>query len=368
MKLYGVTHGLSVNFGGFELERSQIVPAQEIIDDISKLPPNSVVAVETIEEQFEDLDMQELIFREEDMAYWGEIVDAIRARGHAVAYLDSLQLHAEFDQQRNLADELTKAELGLSDLSIEEGRESEVSEIRFSLEAIADYIFKVEREDLIVQRLRKYMPALAIIGAAHGDYVMLTPDLVSDLGVTEYWHGEVAVPEERGLLLSDNIASRRVQHIEPGDPDPSFIGEREQTIRRYRTATTGRVTVGGPPPALIGSWRVECRPEGLFEVHPSVRDGSKIQGTISDSLGDASFTGEITDSKLRLVKVYDPNRALSFNYISGNIIHEAEAGPDGVYTGVWYSEEWPARNGQLIVRQGDVLYEPYPLSPQSKLF
>ena len=368
MKLYGVTHGGAYEFGGFALDRWQVNPAPEILDNIAQLPSNSTVAVEAVEEAFEGLDMQGAAFQEKDLAYWEEIIEASRRHGHSVVYLDDLSLHIESAKKYAEATDLERILLGLSEYSVAEGKERDVEEVKFALKAVSDYIFKVRREDVIFERLRTSKPDVAVIGVAHGDQLILTPNLATELGVTGYWHGIVPAPRDVNIFDIDRLANIPWrQYLELGEPDPAFVGEREQAIRWYRAATLGRVTVGEPP-ALIGSWEVSCRPYGLFEVHVDEQNGNNFRGTIIDTLGDAPFSGYVTDSKLRLVKEYDPSRALAADYLRGKIIHDATADSDGLYTGTWYSDEHPEVSGELVITSGHELYTPPPISPQLQLF
>lgn len=326
------------------------------------------MAVEAVEEAFEDMDMHGAAFQGEDLAYWEEIIGLSRRRGHSVVYLDSLQLHIEAAKKRESAVEMERILMGLSEYSVVEGKERDIEEIRFALQAVSDFVFNVRREDVIFERLMVARPNLAVIGAAHGDQLMLTPNLPTELGVTEYWHGVVPDPSTPSIFSTDRLGYVPTrQYLEPGVPDRAFVAQREQTTRSFRAATLGRISLG-PDPALIGSWEVTCRPFGLFEVHVARRSGDKIEGTIIDTLGDSLFTGHVTDSELRLVKEYDQRKALTDNYITGRIVHEAEADADGVYRGIWRSEEQPRLAGELVVVHGHELYTPPPISTQLQLF
>lgn len=367
MKLYGVTHGGSYEFGGFELAKYPVDPAPKLLESIEQLPPNSRVGVEALEEAFEGSGLQDVSFQDEDLAYWEEIIDRSRRFGHSLVYLDSLNLQIEAAKKRKSALEIDRALWGLSDYTVAKGKERDIVEVRFALEAVANYIFKVEREDVMFARLRATRPDLAIIGQAHGDLLMLTPNLATELGIAEYWHGVVPTSPDATILDIDRlIGVPREQHLEQADPDPKYVAEREQTTRWYRAATLGRITLNATP-AWIGSWEVNCRPSGLFEVYADTRDDD-LHGTIIDSLGTAAFSGHISDTYLRLVKEYDPSKVLDPNYLKGRIINEAEADSDGVYTGTWRSEEQPHLTGGLVIRRGDVLYTPPPISPQLRLF
>lgn len=359
MKLYGVMHGGAVGLAGFELGKFSVEPAPEIIDAISQLPPNSAVGIETIPGGLDgSADLDGFVFHDDDKVYWQELVDATEEHGHSVVYLDSLDLHKAAAKRNHEANVLRQVQMGFSDLRIEPGKEREVEEIRFALRASFNYIFQVQREDAIFERLKATRPDVAVVGMAHGDQIMMLPELVDELDVAEYWQG--FVPEFQASFHNlDHLAIiPRQQYLEPGEPDPFLVAEREQAIRWHNAVSLGRITTGERP-AFIGSWRPDCRPDGLFEVHVEQRNGNNVRGTIIDALGTAHFTGEVTDERIRLEKEYDPAQVLTTSYISGPIVQAAEADADGLYTGEWYAVDRPSSyRGELIIKQSDKLYDP----------
>lgn len=365
MKLYGVHHGGGFAFDDFQVGTMEMEPADGILEAIEGLQRSSVVGVEAL--SIEDVEASDLAFREEDWQYWQTIVEACEDSGHSVLYLDSAGIHKTAARMRH---ELASLQGALSEgtYKVAPGQERYLAEFQFALSANAQYQFEVAREDYILRKLIELAPDLAVIGQAHADVLMLTPELAGQAAVTEYWRTVLENPPYVDLARLAFLADRPItvfQNLEQSSPDPSHLREREHATRTYRAATLGRIVMDSEP-QWIGSWEPENRPYGLFEV----RAHTDSEGEIDDRLGTAFYhTAEFTEDKIVFIKEYDPKRVLEKHVAKGPVNYEAERiSEEGDFEGVWRLDGTQVGGG-FTIRRGNFLFEPPDIEfGQQKLF
>jgi hypothetical protein len=255
----------------------------------------------------------------------------------------------------NLEDALSSGQY-----EITPGSEQTVREICFAYDAVCKYMLLIAREETIFKQLQNTRPDMAVIGQAHADTLMLTPDLKDSLGVDNY----VKLTLDRQGLDSINLLMAETQRVptcqlvDPSGPDPQYLQETESISRTHRAVTESRITSGSEP-QWVGSWEPSCRPRGLFEVFDKSRPGSQeSSGTIEDVLGTARFRGELTQDKVIFLKSYIPSKTLDPAALKGEVLYEAERQSDDEYRGEWRSEDG-SFGGELVMKRGaEPLYEP----------
>lgn len=361
MRLYGVQHGFEHTPGG-TIESIYVNPAQEMLEAVHDLPRRSVVGIEAIHpECFEDDDSAPTI-RDEDQHYWQTIGDACLDAGHDVVYMDSYGIHKTAARRRAELWQICDA-FESGKYVVAPGQERTVAEVRFGLRAEATYLHAVAREDHLIRQLRKFKPDMAIIGLAHSDYVMLSPELAAEIAVDEYYKvlNDTLEPPLPVLSVLDDTPISVDQHVKQSPPNPSVLNERELAIRTYNSVAVGRVMLGMQP-EWIGSWEPGNRPIGLFEVYPTTPES----GIIEDRLGTATYEGEFDANGMSFTKEYVQGKILDPNAIRLPIYYEANRTSDDVYEGTW---EISGFEGEFVIRRGSHLYDPVDANyGQQKIF
>lgn len=354
MKLFGVEHGGDFLIDGLPIATMDVRPASTIVSAIDGLPANATVGLETFPDVSEMDDPQ--------LRYWQELIGICQEAGVNIQYLDDPELLKYLSRQRwdmaQLGNELASGRYQATN-----GNERYLAEFQFGMEADFNYVFAVAREDAIFNKLVQANPDIAIVGLAHSDYFMLSPELRAQLGVDEYWRSrlDAGMMPEFLPLISEVVPIH--QKMELSEPDPNVLTEREFTVRTYRAASLGRIAVDVEP-EWIGSWEPSCRPYGLFEVYPDPEDPRA--GTIEDRLGSAHFEGEFGEEGVIFSKEYIRTKVLNPGAYRGVMMYEAEASEDGDYVGKWRAS---GLEGDFVLRRGSKLFDPEPfLFGQKKLF
>lgn len=350
MELYGVHHGGDYHFGGLSLAKMEVEPSYEMLEAIETLPKGSVIGIEAVDPQDLEDNPDNLAFGEEDLRYWQEIADVCQDSGHTIAYLDSFDIHKRAAQKRidlrGLENTLERGKYVITP-----GQERTIAELIFSLGSQISYLHNVAREDHIIKKIDEARPAMAVVGLAHADYLMLNPDLLNRFEVAQYWRVLLDAPYiTLGSIPLLGESMRVSQYPEQSPPDQSALRERELTTRTYHAATLGRIAVGFEP-AWIGSWEPSNRPYGLFEVYPS----SATEGKIEDRLGTAGYTGEFNEDTIVFTKRYMSTTTLDPSAVLEDVIYEAHKSSDDEYRGTWITY---GVKGEFILRRGSYLYDP----------
>lgn len=355
MKLFGVEHGSQKLFGGLPIAENLVEHDEAMLAQIRDLPAGSRVGIEDLPEFHDPYNQYGLLVSTEQQMYWGTIMAVCEGARHDLVYLDELKPYLRLGEL-TIARTTLRRQVG-KQLAPDETRD--LNERDFALWVEARRLFTLEREELIYRNIGKSALDLAIIGIAHGDFLVLSLDkqLEYSIRVDEYWRA-VSTHRQSRHLAPEVIG----QKFSQSKPDPRVLKANQMLLRTYRAAEQGRI-LPNRQPSWIGSWRPDCRPVGLFEIYPSIKNGSKVHGQIEDCLGTATFKGEFSRDEAVFVKEYDLDSLLEEKHLvdMGPITYHGYRVSDGDYHGNYESDNG---KGQFILRSGSKLYEPLlPLEP-----
>ncbi len=162
------------------------------------------------------------------------------------------------------------------------------------LEALAIKIHEIDRDDKLLEAIKRESVIAAIVGQAHSDYWWRNKNsvpLINSIGFSGYSTDLWA--DQRDCFLNFSIN---------GQLEKTLAFERERVFRRLRIAKKGRVTDENPD--YVGSWDTLHASIGFFEMFISHRNGENVSGIIKDGLGDASFVGREEGNVFTFVKKY----------------------------------------------------------------
>lgn len=358
LEFYGVNHGgHSVDDGVVEGTIS-ITPSVELIGILETLPPGKKVGIEYHPSLGEPRNVDGIIFSQQSPAlqYWRNIEDAIKRSSSSVVHLEDTDVQERY--ARAFLNQI-KAARGLQEYC--EGSEwdplvfRDLAEAKYSASSLSDYIFVIERENAILDRIQATRPDIAILGDAHIRFLLSGGKEELDkrgINVIGYHREEVARKGFSFLELLNGAAKIEEEGklVQNAESDPRSVLERQHIVRKFNSAIKGRV-VPEAQPQFIGTWDIRCRPRGLFEVYI---DGDNFSGTIEDNFGTALFEGEVSKKDLRFVKQYDPNSSagtseeiLSFKPVE----YEAISDDGQTYIGEFYNSQ--IGGGEFIIYRGD---------------
>lgn len=327
-RLYGIEHGRSLTVGGVVIPDSDtpVAPSKELMRDLLNLPEGSSVGIELCS-QFQapfDVDGIEINVGFESNFYWRRVKRVCDMRKLNVVYLEDFDTYKKYVRKLLEARAFEQQAWGHYEENpdfFETDEAKQLAAKHYVAEVEAQYIFIVEREGKIIDKIRETNPTIVILGKGHTDYLTQIQDDSYPMPNAKYirevvrptpWHW----PEELQLPYSRARADYK------GEVDLAVLLERELLIRKYRALKEKRIT-DGTKPDFIGTWDLDLEARGLFEVFV---EGSRFGGRIEDTLGTAVFEGTVTDSEVAFVKVYDPEKSSQevttdpIRYV-GNLVH-----------------------------------------------
>lgn len=331
-RLYGVEHTARVDSLLYTVMKP-VCPSEELIGELSTLPAGTSVGIEFCREYYHPPNSLKgklilnsgsvMKMSSADRFYWMKVIEACRNRGLTVIFLDDLDtLKESFEKQQEAESYREKLSALREQVSSGQLPHPPQEQIRSLLEAgygadvEAGYLFMVRREERMLEKIRTINPYVVIVGKGHGDLFVLK-GLLQTQGIStgRYKREIYDFPQVEDFeQLPKNFSGRIIQE----GPDPNFILERELLQRRYNAVTQWRV-IPGRNPDLIGTWSLNIRTRGLFEMYIEEREGIRISGKIEDTLGTANFTGERSSSGIWFIKEYDL-RSSDGNSVSPDLI------------------------------------------------
>lgn len=310
-RLNGIEHGRGLTVEGLLIPNSDIpvAPSRELMRDLLDLPRGSTVGIE-FSQQFQepfDVDDIEINAGLESNFYWRRIIRTCNIKKLNIVYLEDFDTYKKY--VRKLLETKTLEQQGW-DLYADNpeffktGQAKQLAAQHYMSETESQYIFVVEREAKILDKIRETNPTVVIIGKGHTDYLTQNTSDDNPLSNVEYtrevvfqtpWHW----PEDLQLPYE------RAHKDYKGEIDPAILLERELLVRKYRAIKEKRITEGFKPD-FVGTWDLDLPARGLFEVFV---EGSRFGGRIEDTLGTAVFEGTINDTEVSFVKGYDPEKS-----------------------------------------------------------
>jgi len=308
-RLYGVEHGISMQMAGVRISESLVAPSKGLLRDLLSQPQGTKVGIEFTPEFTSPFQIDEVEIKSSPSAYfyWRRIIRACQMRKLDIVYLEDFPTYKRFTRKLMEAtayDQILFQNFLKDDSFLDNEKGKELERKKYIAEVEKDYIFVVEREEKILERIAQTQPNIVILGKGHTDYLIQNKKIPASMGISvdSYqtedvspipWHWERQQPFERAFLRP-----------EP-KPDANILKERELIMRKYRALTDGKVIVDGKPD-FVGTWDLNCLPRGLFEMYV---EGKNFSGIIEDTLGTASFAGQIGEDGIMFAKNYDLNKS-----------------------------------------------------------
>ena len=330
-RMYGVVHGFRPDIMGLFSQDHFLLPSAELEIDLLSLPKGSTIGIEDfdpkeVRKETYKINGEPFLISKHSKAYWKRIKGVCGYCGLNIVYLDSFRIF-----KRAVA---KVAEMGCGD-GFEAFSESfdrvlasgDLTAEGYRAGIEAQYIFEVEREEEIIERLSELHPLRAIIGRGHGDVMVHMGKLLEGKGI------RIGNYRREGYeVMYDLLSARNFTHLLPeSTPERQIILERELLLRKYRAVREGRI-LANKTPDYIGTWDVKCPMRGLFEIFMNKRaEVEQFSGIIEDSLGTAHFEGEIDGQYASFLKTYDDSKSSS-SAVKQPIYYEGEL-KNGKYEG-----------------------------------
>ncbi|MEK6848813.1 MAG: hypothetical protein AABX65_04240 [Nanoarchaeota archaeon] len=242
--------------------------------ELSQLPTGSRIGIEDTEKKYDyvtKLKEKGLPIEEDKVArfYWEEIISFCKSRGLEVVYLDSDELYEKVGRIQHWIFQLKNAKKNKpSVISLKRKREI------YSLETEVEYIFQVEREKSLIERIKETKLDVVLLGKAHTDY--LRTNCPDGIKFNDYAAEKPAeLTEELKMDLKYSFGEDWFNPLEDISPlengftahpetDPLIIPQRTMTERKYKAIKEKRITNENPD--FIGTWDAEIPLNGLFEI------------------------------------------------------------------------------------------------------
>lgn len=339
-RLYGVMHGRSLNVAGMRVADFEAKPGSELTKELLTLPPNTSVGIEHTPELETTFEIDGVsLATGVNSNYWREIERICKSRRLNVIHLEDFETYKKYCQkllEKKMLDEenlekFIRFRKDNPDATTAEYKETKEAKTiirkayRTSIEA--EYIFTIEREQKMLDKIVEFQPQVAILGKGHADLLMLKKMTSKKIPLGEYKTEEIIfVPWHEESDGSPSGLSRL--NTNPL-PDKSELLERELLRRRYRAVTKGRVMAKGNPD-YIGTWDLTIPARGLFEIYLDKKNNG-MTGQIEDALGTATLVGVITEKKVIFAKNYKMNKSSS-DAERETIAYQGD-GSNGLYIG-----------------------------------
>ena len=308
-RVIGVEHGTGLFVNGVQLTHQELSPSKTLLEKIRSLPPGTSVGIEHTPELESEFEVDGLSISASGGEYWKEIQDICRARRLTIVYLEDFPTYRRYVQKAIGSEAYEQAILlrhhdferlypqGTTEEFEDDEEVAELLRKHYEAETKRDYIFYVEREHKMFDRIAQDDPQEVIIGMGHADYAMVKPDELLTRGVLvgEHFSEErFQVPWHWSEEAHETAREPHLRKDVKPKEDPLLF--RELIRRRYRAVKQGRITNNGETPDFVGTWYPAIPAKGLFEVFiegplpksESYGDGS--YGIIEDTLGTSNLT------------------------------------------------------------------------------
>jgi len=310
-RLYGIEHGRSLTVGDIVIPGSDtpVAPSRELMRDLLDLPKGSSVGIEfapQFQEPF-DVDGLEVNAGFESNFYWRRVMRVCGMKKLDLVYLEDFDTYKKYVRKLLEAKAFEQRAWKLYEENpdfFETDDAKQLEAKHYVAEVEAQYIFVVEREAKIIDRIRETNPTVVILGKGHTDYLMQNPSNSTPLSTTKYLR-ELVFPTPWHWSEELQPSYERACIDYKGEIDAAILLERELLARKYRALKENRITEEAKPD-FVGTWDTGLAARGLFEVFV---EESRFAGTIEDALGTALFEGRITDTEIDFVKAYDPKKS-----------------------------------------------------------
>ena len=332
-RIYGVEHAIQNMVTG----ESRIHPSFEMISELRSLPHGTTVGIGYTPELTKSLKFGQIKLKMSPITikYWQEIKQICTNLDFKVIYLDDISVYQKLIKQylimKNCKNIRDKIEAG-KDNENNKDRIKALKTKHYEATIINDYIFKIERENAMLDKIAKSKPDVIIVGKGHSDLFFLDSDNVRKNGIILGKYKTDIVSGEENELFYDNLLSIATL-IDNPILDKKSLVERESLKRAIRAIKEGVIIPGGKP-NFTGTWMRDCPPQGLFEIYVNYLNNNCFTGVIEDVIGRADVTGTIDETNVSFTKKYYPDKATG-KAISVPIYYSGTVNDKGEYIGFW---------------------------------
>jgi len=340
--LYGVMHGKSITVCEVPVIGFETTPGKELINELLSLPPNTSVGIEHAPELEKTFEVDGVPKKTIGNLYWMEIKKICEQQHLNIVYLEdfptfkkyvSKQMEKERLDEENLEKnaKFRKENPGKTTEEYEEDKEvRKISRKAYKAEVEAEYIFTIEREQKILDKIAEYQPQVVILGGKHSGYIALRPKELTSRKISLGRYKTEERPSVPWHEQSEECPSDISRLLQNPLLDKSELLYRELLKRRHRAVTRGRILSRGMPD-YIGTWDLVIPSRGLFEIYVDKKD--EIHGRIEDILGTAEFVGRIAENNAIFSKKYIP--AKSSDEAAKDFMAYTADGTNGFYLGTF---------------------------------
>ncbi|MFA6461202.1 MAG: hypothetical protein WCV90_02960 [Candidatus Woesearchaeota archaeon] len=287
-RLYGVVHAKEIS-AIYGTRKVDLIPPPQILEDVDRA--SGVVAMEALNREMQHEVWMDL-WHKADKAKLGErqpnftfdtFWDHIEQRTDNLYFLESPPLWFKYSS------ELVKY-LKSNNWVPRKGHDSREEAIyngirTHKLMTFARYIHEIERDEMLLRKLREDPPEIAIVGLGHSNHWMLHNLLPVDSYQTYEMDGEGGVFFNPDPLLNPAL-------------------EMERTCLERAASLLSKGKFSDKRPDYVGIWDRFHPSKGYFEMFVEEKEGSTFRGSINDLLGSATFEGTIGDKEMNFVKRY----------------------------------------------------------------
>lgn len=386
-RLYGAMHATSVNFNGLMESEVMLRPSPLLLEELARLPSGTLVGVEELTPE-ERKELEHLVINGKKISvsegttiYWQKIIEHCQKHGLEICYLEDMSSWIECIQQGR---QLIRLREKIRKQQDEEKRKALLPQA-YALSIRADYGFAVEREQRLLQRIAQMRPKVVLLGRGHTDVLWELPELALAHNLKFKSYAAEDLPDMSGVkgrllrILGNSQSYSREsaekylsEGIEPNRfsatayPLIANVAERESLERRHRALKTGRIVLGRTPdflgyvsdetfksshqelkaaiaghnPDFIGTWDTGVPLRGLFELFIIKRKDDSITGIIEDTVGSATFFGEIRDGNDGWIK-FHKRYTQTARFVGSRVEHINYYGEkkDGTFHGTFEGSE-----------------------------
>lgn len=343
-RLYGVVPECSISSFDFYIPDKGVKPSPELLADLKSLSPGTTVGIECFDPNAIGKDELEINGKKISIinygkAYWKKIMQACHSARLNVAFLDDPEILREWAEKSTICEDLMEKSVGIrtrSSAYYMDPEERSLFEANYKVNVEAEFIKEAKKTEVIAQRILQYQPKRVILSQKHADC------LVADW--TSLAESPLKIANYQIERVDTSINARFSPRLLPAylsfgsGPNPKNLLDRKLLVRAHNAVTKGRI-LPDQEPDFIGTWDVNCRPRGLFEVYVDHDLSKKIGSTagfIEDSYGTAIFRvrGERSEDHISFVKEYIHTESAP-EAANGEISYEAIC-KDGRYEGNYF--------------------------------
>jgi hypothetical protein len=357
-RVYGAAHFVQY-FSGAGRE---VVPSRGLVQELQTLPSGTRIGIEEFDPQETPNQLKGINIQVGDEnieidggLYWSNLTAICQNLDLEMVYLDDPLVFERYTEKlasvisvrrqlKSYENSLDARQLSL----LTENTLRDFREASYKAETEGEYINAVEREEAMMKRIVKYQPQRVIVGSGHAFYWAADPSYTIQRGFevasfkADYLPDMEHYQSQVHAVLSSKL---------PPTGSSRVLSERRSLQRRYQAVTTNRIFPAAEDEYTdyIGTWSVENRMRGLFEMCVYGQKNGVAHGVINDTKGEARFRGKITEDEIEIVKTYLEGGCTE-DAIMEPITFKGQKDKNGLYIGTFNTEL--GHEGRFVMNEG----------------